>query len=481
MQIRKMIFMGLLVLVLLSGAKAFAQNGGAARPPSPLDATNWGVVYDVPATKQVKARTDVPYLKDGRGTLTIDIYTPPDLQAGERRGAVVFINAIGDRPEGRVKNWGIYKTWPRLVAAHGLIGISMDADGTRIQDCLRGVFEFLTRQGAEYGIDGTRLGLYAASANVTGTTEYLSSEAVSKNIRAAALYYGGVPAGNLRTDLPVLFIVAESDAPRLGPPLVSLWQRIVETKAPWSLMFASRMPHAFDAFADNDESRRLIQQTLAFWKSHLEPVPQPGWAPSPAREIIAAAYGNNPQKTADLFAKWIIDNPNDVTGHIQYARALQQLRRFDEATVALEKALTLDPNAIGAYDVLGQIKFAERQFEQAAKYLARVAEAGVGNSFLYGQLASAQLHSGRNEEAVKNYEKAFALGIPPGVNTRGIAYYNLACGYARLGQKEKAITALGSAVTEGFTDRKAYETDEDLASLRLEPRFQELLSRLPKS
>ncbi len=480
MQLRKMILTGLLITLLVPGAFAFVQNGAPQRQPSPLDATNWGVVYDVPATKQVKVRTDVPYLKDARGTLTVDIYSPADLKAGEKRGAVVFINAIGDRPESRVKNWGIYKSWPRLVAAHGLIGISMDADGSRIQDCLRGVFDFLTKQSAEYGIDGTRLGLYAASANVTGTNQYLASETASKSIRAAALYYGGVPAGNLRTDLPILFIVAESDAPRLGQPLVGLWQRIVETKAPWSLMFASDLPHAFDAFSDNDQARRIVQQTLAFWKSHLEPVPQPGWAPAPAREIIAAAYGNNPQKTADLFAKWIKENPNDVTAHIQYGRALQQLRRFDEATAVLEKALALDPNSIGAYDALGQIKFAQRQFDQAAKYLTRVVEAGVGNSFLYGQLASAQLHTGRNEEAVKSYEKAFELGIPPGVNTRGIAYYNLACGYARLGQKDKAITALSSAVTEGFTDRNTYESDEDLTTLRAEPKFQELLSRLPK-
>ncbi len=103
------------------------------------------------------------------------------------------------------------------------------------------------------------------------------------------------------------------------------------------------------------------------------------------------------------------------------------------------------------------------------------------NSLVYGQLASAQLHTGRNEEAIKSYENAFAAGIPPGANTRGVAYFNLACGYTRLGRKDKAIEALTSAVAEGFTNRNAYETDEDLAPLRAEPRFQELLARLPKA
>lgn len=477
MRIRKLILTGLLALALLSVASA--QNASPQR--SPLDATNWGVVLDVPATKLVKVKTDVPYLKDANTTLTVDIYLPPDMKAGEKRAAVLFINAVGDRPNSRVKNWEIYKSWPRLVAAHGLIGVSMDADGSRIQECLRGVFEFLTRQGEAHGIDGTRLGLYAASANVTGATQYLNSEAASTNIRAAALYYGGVPNGNLRTDLPVLFIVAAGDAPRLGQPLTALWQRVVETGAPWTLMFAKGLPHAFDAFSDNDDARRIIQQTLGFWKSHLEAVPQPTWARSQARDIVAATYDNNPQRSATLLADYIKANPADATAQLQYGRALQQLRRYDEATAAIEKALTLDPAATFAYGTLGQIKIAQQKYDQAAQYLTRAIEAGQRNSLTYGQLAWAQLHSGRNEEAVKNYEKAFEMGIPPGVNTRGLAYYNLACGYARLGQKDKALAALASAVSEGFIDRKTYETDEDLAPLRSESRFQELLARLPKS
>jgi dienelactone hydrolase len=481
MQIRKMVLIGFLAVVLLSTTTALAQNSAPQPQRSPLSPTHWGVVLDVPATKQVKVRTDVPYLRDARGTLTVDIYSPPDAKAGERRPAVVFINAIGDRGNDKVKNWEIYKTWPRLVAAHGLVGVSMEADGTRIQESLRGVFDFLSKQGGEHGIDGTRLGLYAASANVTGTTQYLSSEAAAKGIRAAALYYGGVPGGTLRTDLPVLFIVAQGDVPRMGQPLTALWQRVVETGAPWTLLFASALPHAFDAFSDNDASRRILQQSIAFWKSHLEPVPQPSWQPSAAREIVAASYGNDGQRTAELLANWIKSNPNDTTALIQYGRTLSQLRRFDEAAAAYEKAQSLGADDPGIFSGLGQIKFGQRQFEQAIPLLTRAIEAGMRNSLVYGQLASAQLHVGRNAEALKTYEKAFEAGIPPGANTRGVAYFNMACGYARLGQKAKAFEALSNAVNEGFTNRSAYETDEDLAPLRSEPNFKEILERLPKS
>ncbi|HEY7547231.1 MAG TPA: tetratricopeptide repeat protein, partial [Blastocatellia bacterium] len=373
-----------------------------------------------------------------------------------------------------------YKSWPRLVAAHGLIGISMDADGARIQESLRGVFDYLTSKSAEHGIDGARLGLYAASANVTGATQYLASEFAAKGVRAAALYYGGVPSEQIRADLPTLFIVAEGDAPRMGPALAALWQRVIETKAPWSLQFAKGLPHAFDAFSDNDDARRIVQQTLAFWKSHLEPVPQPSWQPSAAREVIAATYGNDAQRTADLLANWIKSNPNDTVALMRYGRVLIQLRRFDEAAAAYEKAMALGSRDAGVFAGLGQIRIGQRQFEQAIPLLTRAIEAGARNSLMYGQLAWAQLHVGRNEDAIKSYEKAFEAGIPPGANTRGVAYFNMACGYTRLGQKDKALDALASAIAEGFTNRNTYETDEDLAPLRSEPRFQEMLSRLPR-
>ena len=115
------------------------------------------MVYDVPATKNVKLKADVPYLKNTKDTLGIDIYTPPDMKAGEKLPAVIFLNAIGDAPGNKVKNWEIYKTFPRLLAAHGIIGISMDADGGQIQESLRALFDFLEKEGAAHGIDATRI------------------------------------------------------------------------------------------------------------------------------------------------------------------------------------------------------------------------------------------------------------------------------------------------------------------------------------
>lgn len=465
----------LFALILFLSTGIFGQNNPTP-PQSPLDATNWGVVYDIPASKSVKVKSNVPY----SGELAIDIYTPPDLKAGNKLPAVIFLNAIGDRPGSHVKDWAIYKSWPRLMAAHGMIGISMDADGATVIDSLRSLFQFLAKDGVKHGIDADRLGVYAASANVTQSSVFLMDENAPKGIKAAVLYYGAAPPMLPRKDLPVLFVVAEGDMPQFGAALPALWQRIAETKAPWTLQMASRLPHAFDAFEDTDESRRVIQQTIAFWRSHLEPVPQPSWKPSDARAIVSAIYWNDPARSIPLLSKYLAANPNDATAHMQYGRMLQQAQRFDEAIASFEKVKTIDPSNPTSYSGIGQIRFIQRRYEEAASNLAIATERGFRNSWLLGQLGYSQLAIGKNEDAIKSYDAAFAMGIPPGANTRGLAYYNLACAYARLKNMDKAFEMLNKAVDEGFVTRNSYETDTDFVSLRPDPRFAKLLERLPK-
>jgi tetratricopeptide (TPR) repeat protein len=360
----------------------------------------------------------------------------------------------------------------------------MDADATRIQDSLKGLFTFLERDGAAHGIDASRLGIYAASANTTQSIVYLMGEGASKGIRAAALYYGATPTPEtrLRRDLPVLFILAEGDAQGgMGQASMGLWQRVAQERAPWTLMFAADLLHAFDAFQDNDPSRRIVMQTIDFWKTHLQPVPHPDWKPSPAREVVASTYGSDFQKTADLLAQYIAANPNDAQAYVMRGRALNSLRKYDEAAAIYEKAQQLAPEHQAIPAGLGQVRFAQRRYEDAIPLLSKAIENGFRNSLIYGQLAFSQMSVNQNEDAIRTYEKAFEAGIPPGANSRGVAYYNMACAYARLKNLDKAFEILGKSVDEGFANRNSLETDTDLAALRGDARFAQLLARVPKS
>ena len=77
---------------------------------------------------------------------------------------------------------------------------------------------------------------------------------------------------------------------------------------------------------------------------------------------------------------------------------------------------------------------------------------------------------GMLKDAIVEYELAI------GLNSRfAVAYYNAACVYARVGDRETALKALKWAVSTGFSDIALILTDPDLNNLRGEAVFAEIL------
>lgn len=64
--------------------------------------------------------------------------------------------------------------------------------------------------------------------------------------------------------------------------------------------------------------------------------------------------------------------------------------------------------------------------------------------------------------------------------TDPIVQYNLACSYALVGLPEKAFVALAQAVELGYHDAKHMENDADLNSIRSDPRYAAIISRIQK-
>lgn len=80
-------------------------------------------------------------------------------------------------------------------------------------------------------------------------------------------------------------------------------------------------------------------------------------------------------------------------------------------------------------------------------------------------------------------EKKFAEGVDVCrkmielVPRSGEAHYNLACCLARISKKDDALAALAKAVENEFTDIALFEKDDDLVSLRSDPRYAEILAK----
>jgi len=79
-------------------------------------------------------------------------------------------------------------------------------------------------------------------------------------------------------------------------------------------------------------------------------------------------------------------------------------------------------------------------------------------------------HRDRFDKAGRAYENAARFGY-----RRDVAYYNAGCSYALAKMPDEAFKMLEAALDEGFDDLDMYASDEDLNSLRSDPRFKKLM------
>ncbi len=346
-------------------------------PPNPAhEVTTQFVVYAVPGMDRVTVRRDVPYkTADGR-ELRLDLYYPPDHRADAKRPAVVFINGVGDRAGSTLKEWEIYKSWGRLVAASGWIGVNFEARSNSASD-ISDVFAYLRGHAAGLGVDADRIGAWACSGNVTAGLPVLMTQ-VDAGVRGAVIYYGHAELTSIRKDLPVYYVRAGRDNPRLNSGIAEIWKQAIAADAPWVMVNAPASQHAFDALDETDESRRIVRETLDFYRDLFTP-PAPAGPPSLAKKALSHWFGGReyPQ-AAKAYAEYVKAHPDDAIAWMRLG--VSQASIGDAAAGAsLEKAVKLGAdspndlyNVACAYSLLGQK-------DEALDWLDRAVAAGFAD------------------------------------------------------------------------------------------------------
>ena len=385
-----------------------ASRSAVATPlPPEHDVTAQEVVVRVPGMDRVTVRKDLPYENTESGALRLDVYLPPELERGALRPAVVFVNGVGDQPDSRLKDWNAYRSWGRLVAASGWIGVTFEARGPadKSRPDIRELFLYLRTKGKELGIDANRLAAWVCSGNVISGLPFLMDDAdADSGIRAAVVYYGSGDPARLRRDLPVYFVRAGRDNRGLNEKIDRLFARAVAEGAPWTLVNAPGAHHAFDVLDETDESRRIVRDTLAFLAERLSPAPAPPSAPSLAKRALGHWFAKEYPEAAAAYREYVAAHPDDSTAWLR--------------------------------------------------------------------LGLSQAHVGNASDADASLRRAIALGAD-GPTDR----YNVACGYALLGRADDALAELSRAIDAGFDHPELLERDPDLASVRDDPRFRELVER----
>ena len=199
----------LILLFLVFSQVATAQKTNEV---SPFDGSHWGVVLEHPDTKKIIVEEDVPYWTEGKHILHFDVFLPLGIQPGENRPTVVLLNGIGDQPdEHPQKQAPVYTSWARLIAAHGFVAITMESEVNRVQESFTEFFKYLDKNGSRHHVDASAIGVQALSANCREAIAYTMSEQAFHGIKAGVMYYGMMPSGPFRHDLPLLFVVAGLD------------------------------------------------------------------------------------------------------------------------------------------------------------------------------------------------------------------------------------------------------------------------------
>jgi transcriptional regulator GlxA family with amidase domain len=94
--------------------------------------------------------------------------------------------------------------------------------------------------------------------------------------------------------------------------------------------------------------------------------------------------------------------------------------------------------------------------------------------------AEAWLNLGRTLHGLKRYPEASAAYVEAakGAPQRGVALFNLSCAYALSGERDKAIETAAKAIDAGFRVKSSFAGDDDLISVRDDPRFKAILAKL---
>ena len=194
-------------------------------------------------------------------------------------------------------------------------------------------------------------------------------------------------------------------------------------------------------------------------------------------------------------------NPNYAEGHRRYGLSINQLGRFEEARIAIKRALEIDPLSPVTNFNYAQLLFFERKYEESETLSKKNVELDPNFWYAHWQLfyiyrmkrdhASAveelaKVQDARGEpDAAKLIRESFVGGDWQGFlrnitgeRTRLKLYpYFVATFFAELGEKDKAFAMLNEAIETKDQHTGQMKVDPYMDPLRDDPRFPEVLKK----
>jgi hypothetical protein len=147
--------------------------------------------------------------------------------------------------------------------------------------------------------------------------------------------------------------------------------------------------------------------------------------------------------------------------------------RFLSGRTLLFALLILAPKPAHAIDTAAaDTAYAHQDWPAAEKGYAAIVKTDPSLPRAWYRLGVARSSQGKWAASIEAYRRADAFGvIPP-----AFARYNLACAFARAGERDSAFATLDRLVAAGYRQPDQLQGDADLASVRSDPRFDGVLA-----
>lgn len=295
------------ILVLAVNAHYLMAQQPPAQPEPPVtqatrsmrEIVNMPVVYRVPGMDTVIVKSDLKYTTANDANLLMDVYLPPMLAKGERRPAVVFIHG-GAGAQFKPKDWGIYKSWGRLIAASGMIAVTfthrLGYPKPLLAEAASDVsaaIDYIRTNSDSLHIDKARLCLAAYSAG--GPMLSLGMRDRPAYVRCLVAFYAFLDIQQseshrsnetpemVKSFSPITYLA--NDAGEMAPIFIaragldevpamndSIDRFIREAIAKNASIIVANHPqgvHGFDNQTDDERSREIIRSAIDFMKLHL--------------------------------------------------------------------------------------------------------------------------------------------------------------------------------------------------------------------
>ncbi len=166
--------------------------------------------------------------------------------------------------------------------------------------------------------------------------------------------------------------------------------------------------------------------------------------------------------------------PDRINSYLRLGAYLWNLGLLDQGYVQFQQGRAHAPGLAEPEYQLGHYLALEGRAKNAIGALLRAVEKDPKHLAARIELANAQLQTGERDAALANLQTAVATG-----DVDEQVHYNLACLLAQKGEKDAALRELAAAVQKGYSNRTLLESDPDLAPLRDDPRYREILARMP--